>query len=152
MSPNICFYDSEGEFGWLANFSPHSFVLDGKEWPSVEHYFQASKFLEESRAEQVRVCHTTREAKALAKMMHAYKRIDWYAIRVQVMRSGIEAKFHQNPEISTLLLETLPRNLIETAWDDDYWGAGPNGQGRNVMGRLLMDLRAQIYLEQKAGS
>jgi N-glycosidase YbiA len=74
MSPAIYFYNSVGEFGWLVNFSRHSFVLQGKEWPSVEHYFQASKFSEESRAEEVRGCHTPNEAKRVAKRMDAYKR------------------------------------------------------------------------------
>lgn len=150
MSAAICFYDPEGVHGWLANLSPHSFVLHGKEWPSVEHYFQASKFPEESRAERVRSCPTTIEAKALARTMAAYKRTDWHGIRVDVMRRGIDAKFRQNPELSDLLLGTLPRDLIETAHDDDFWGIGPKGKGTNVMGRLLVDLRNQLYLERKA--
>lgn len=152
MNAAISFYNPEGEFGWLANFSHHSFVLHGYLWPSVEHYFQANKFAEESRVERVRGCRTAIQAKAIAKMMRAYKRPDWCAIRVDVMRGGIDAKFRQNPELLDLLLGTLPRDLIETAPGDDYWGIGPDGQGRNIMGILLMDLRKQLCLERKANS
>jgi hypothetical protein len=53
------------------------------------------------------------------------------------MRCGIDAKFHQNSELADLLLETTPRDLIEAAPDDDYWGIGHDGKGRNVMGELL---------------
>lgn len=28
----------------LASYSKHAFDLDGFEWPSVEHYYQAMKF------------------------------------------------------------------------------------------------------------
>ncbi|MGB1192086.1 MAG: DUF1768 domain-containing protein, partial [Pseudomonadales bacterium] len=38
----------------LGTFSKHSFILEGREWPSVEHYFQAMKFSNESYQEKIR--------------------------------------------------------------------------------------------------
>lgn len=39
----------EEPYGVFSNFTQpksHELVLDGKVWPSVEHYFQAAKFFE----------------------------------------------------------------------------------------------------------
>ncbi len=40
----IQFYSKTDAYAWTSNFSPHGFELDGKHWPTVEHYFQAVKF------------------------------------------------------------------------------------------------------------
>ncbi|MES2463665.1 MAG: NADAR family protein, partial [Armatimonadota bacterium] len=42
----IYFYsDREEPYGGFSNFSRHGFTLDGKDWPTSEHYFQAQKFV-----------------------------------------------------------------------------------------------------------
>ena len=40
----INFYRVSDEYGCFSNFSPHPIDLDGKRWPTAEHYFQAQKF------------------------------------------------------------------------------------------------------------
>ena len=41
----INFYSVSEEYGCFSNFSPHRIKLDGKTWPTSEHYFQARKFV-----------------------------------------------------------------------------------------------------------
>ena len=42
----IYFYlQAEKPYGVFSNFSPHGFVLDGRYYPTSEHYFQAQKFV-----------------------------------------------------------------------------------------------------------
>src|SRR5437870_3212881 len=36
----IYFYSTRGDHGCFSNFSRHAFELDGKRWPTSEHYFQ----------------------------------------------------------------------------------------------------------------
>ena len=36
---NICF-TTEGPYASFSNSAPYSVQLDGKEWPTTEHYFQ----------------------------------------------------------------------------------------------------------------
>ena len=54
--------------GW---FSP-GFELDGKHWPTVEHYFQAAKYLgtDEDWAEQIRLAATPAKAKTMGRSRH----------------------------------------------------------------------------------
>ena len=42
--PLISFSRSSGIHGALSNFAVAPFELDGRQWPTVEHYFQAAKF------------------------------------------------------------------------------------------------------------
>ena len=46
MTDDIRFHLKTGEHGYLSNFCPlpRPLNLDGKEWPTSEHYFQAQQF------------------------------------------------------------------------------------------------------------
>lgn len=41
-------------------------------------------------------------------------------------------------EVSALM------EAIAYSWRDSFWGWGPNRDGRNMLGRLWMELRAEI--------
>ena len=45
------------------------------------------------------------------------------------------------------LLATGDRTLIENSWRDDFWGWGPNRDGQNMLGRLWMEVRAELREE-----
>ena len=40
----VCFYRERDEWGEFSNFLIAPIQIDGKLWPSTEHYFQAMKF------------------------------------------------------------------------------------------------------------
>jgi len=40
----IKFYNQHAKpYGVFSNFSPHPILLQGKEWPTTEHYFQVNR-------------------------------------------------------------------------------------------------------------
>jgi len=57
------------------------------------------------------------------------------------MRRGVLAKFKQNPHLKTQLIQTGECLLVE-ATPDEFWGIGRNGDGRNKLGAILMEVRA----------
>ena len=85
-------------------------------------------------------------AKMKSKPYRGQSRQDWDAVRIPVMRWCLKVKLIQNwTNFGDLLLETEGRPIVEDSNKDDFWGAirDENGvfQGRNVLGRLLMELR-----------
>ena len=71
------------------------------------------------------------------------------------MRAALKAKFVQHPDLKTKLLETGSRPIGEASARDKYWGIGTSADtvkaaepskwpGKNVMGKLLMELRAEL--------
>jgi len=140
----IKFFAPQGSHGWLANFSSHEFNLGGKNWPSVEHYFQAMKFKKRRIRARIAGAATPAKAKSIAAANRDSKRRDWPQIRNLVMYNAIRAKFIQHPDLRRKLLKTRKRIIIEDARDDLYWGCGADGSGKNQMGRLLMRLRNNL--------
>lgn len=57
---------------------------------------------------------------------------------------GCLAKFLQNKSIQQTLLQTGYRKLIQHANNDDYWGDGGNGTGKNRLGTILEIVRTGI--------
>jgi N-glycosidase YbiA len=60
------------------------------------------------------------------------------------MRKAVTAKFEQHPELTRLLLGTGDALLVENTSNDDYWGDGGDGSGRNMLGRILMEVRQRL--------
>lgn len=51
------------------------------------------------------------------------------------------------------LLEKMTgdRELVEDSWRDDFWGWGPNRDGQNMLGKLWMELRAELAASASVG-
>jgi ribA/ribD-fused uncharacterized protein len=60
------------------------------------------------------------------------------------MEEVIYFKFKQHPDVRRLLMDTGTAEIIYSEANDPFWGAGPNGQGSNHLGRVLMQVRDQL--------
>ena len=125
------------------NRFPSLLTLNGKQWPSVEHYFQAMKFptLPEYQ-EQIRAAATASAAIKLGTASDKPVRADWNQVREEIMREAVDAKFEQNPPLKQLLLDTHPRPLIYADPKDSFWGFGQTQMGQNKLGTILMKYRS----------
>jgi ribA/ribD-fused uncharacterized protein len=134
----ITTFDGDPRYEFLSNFHPCTVVLDGVEYRTVEHAYQAAKTLDRAEREHVRCAPTPAEAKERGR--HLTMRPDWPDIKIDVMRALLEQKFSTGP-LRDKLLATKPSPLIEgNTWDDRFWGVC-DGEGENWLGRLLMEIR-----------
>ena len=141
----IYFYDRASErvkpeHIFLNNFYESPFTLDGLEFKTVEHYYQASKF-EGQPFEQIRLTATPDDAKRLAHDFDVNLEI-WDQKKDQVMREALQAKFTQNPRLKELLIATGNCKLVEDSPRDAYWGGVVEGSA-NQLGHMLEELRDQ---------
>lgn len=148
----IRFYRTNDLYGCFSNFSRHSVFLDGKRWPTSEHYFQAQKFLDEAVREKIRLRKTPREAADMGRDRSLPLRPDWETVKDDVMRKVVEAKFTQREEIRAILLDTGDEGLIEQTTNDYYWGCGTNGDGKNMLGRILMEVWEALRTHKQHGN
>ena len=140
----IRFYRSRDPYGEFSNFSRHGFELDGAEWPSVEHYFQAQKFPGTELAERIRTASTALDARKLGRSRSEPLRPGWDAMKDDVMRKAIRRKFEAHARLQHLLLSTGDEEIIENSPIDSYWGCGKDGTGHNMTGKILMEVRATL--------
>jgi len=140
----IYFYSVTDKEGYLSNFSRHSFELEGKYWETVEHYFQAQKFIGTPLEEKIRKSPTPKQAKALGQSRSIALRLDWEEVKNQKMLNAIRKKFQTHQDIRLKLISTGNEELIESSPNDFYWGCGSDGSGKNMTGFLLMQVRTEL--------
>lgn len=134
------------EYRFLSNFWPTVLRLDGIEYVSLEHAYQAAKTTNQKDKLWVAAAEGPGSAKKRGRRITI--RPDWDEVKLAVMESLVREKFSWNrtkhSELSNLLLATGDLELIEAnTWGDTFWGRC-NGVGKNHLGLILMKVREEL--------
>lgn len=142
----------DGRYRFLSNFAPSPLRVRmlglEREFPTVEHAFQASKILV-TDGDRMRWLLNILEARTPAIAKRLGHRIPlhverWDEIAPEVMRRLLLAKFDQNPDLRARLIATGDAVLVEgNTWGDRRWGM-VDGEGENLLGILLMQVREHL--------
>ncbi len=144
IKEEIKFYSEKAKWGAFSNFSLHQIKLNGKTWPTSEHYFQAQKFEDKNYQEKIRKCNSPMKAAELGRSRKVKIKKNWDRIKDNVMYDVVYAKFTQHEELERILISTNDSILIEHTENDHYWGDGGDGSGKNRLGKILMNVRSKI--------
>lgn len=142
----IYFYSTKEEpYGCFSNFSAHGFELDGVYWRTSEHYFQAQKFAESpEHLEALRNMPSPMQVAKAGRSRSRPLRPDWEAVKDDLMRKAVLAKFETHADIREILLSTGDEEIVEKTTGDYYWGCGTDGTGKNMLGKILMEVRETL--------
>ena len=139
------------EWGVFSNFFPLAVPVTAGPWTfrSSESLYQAAKFAPRPDVQQrIAEAPTAREAAAIGRTPGLGIDPGWNTQRVDVMRWVLRMKREANgSEIDAVQAATGDRPIVEVSTRDPWWGARPVAdryQGRNVLGRLWMELRQQL--------
>jgi len=120
------------------------FELEEQEWQTVEHYFQAMRFVDKSDQALVRDSHTPESFAKLSKRLFKKKRKDWDEVKTTVMTRALYMQCQMYPEMADALLETGDDDLVENSQYDYFWGCGRDRRGQNQYGKVLMNIRSKL--------
>ena len=136
----------EREFYPLSNFSSFQVEWRGRLWPTSEHAYQAAHFFDTAPelVEEIFNARSAHEAFKIAKTNADKAPDDWHDIKTKVMEDICRHKLQQNEYVRLKLLQTLDLDLVEDSPKDDFWGWGPDKDGRNELGKIWMKLRAEV--------
>ena len=154
----IGFHNPNEENGYLSNWYPSTFALDGVTFSSMEQYMMYRKavcFGDDKVAAQILATEDVAEIKALGRIVSGYDESLWNGVRQIVIYEGLLAKFSQNPDLRKQLKGTGNAVLAECAVKDRIWGIGlsmhdpdrldrAKWQGQNLLGYALMMVREKL--------
>lgn len=137
-----------GCWEFLSNFYPSLIEINGKQYATVEHYYQAMKGGAHGAAhESIRKSGTPGEAKRKGNLIKL--RPDWENIKEDVMMLALSKKFAAGTGLALELLATEDRFIVEgNTWNDRYWGVC-DGRGMNRLGSQLMEIRKNLKEQLK---
>jgi ribA/ribD-fused uncharacterized protein len=167
----ISFFGKDNMNGWLSNFDTYAQFIDmeGNKFTSTEQYFMSRKAKQWPSANNniifkaILNSKNPKESKTLGRSVENFNEIEWANVRFDIMKAGLRYKFsEQNSKTSEYRAKLLATNnsiLIEASPFDKIWGIGmkiesfnkldKNNQNkilqeRNLLGRALMAIRAEI--------
>lgn len=129
------------KYSFLMNSHPGDVELEGQDYRTLEHAFQAAKTDDHDDRVKIKFATSARKAKQIGRKIQI--RPNWDNERVDVMRDLLKKKF-DDVELRYKLLATKDAQL--QSGGDKFWGL-VHGQGENHLGKLLMELRASIVHE-----
>ena len=136
-----------GEHEFLSNFCSSPITVDGIEFPTVEHAFQAAKTFDLTEKHQVAMQTTPGKAKRLGRKVTL--RPHWNEIRAEVMEALVHQKFFEHPDLAAKLLATGDDELVEgNTWNDTFYGVC-RGKGQNRLGQILMKVRDGLEMRKE---
>lgn len=138
----VFFY--EQDFYVLSNFSAFNLRWKGETFPTSEHAYHWEKFDNGVLADAILAAPSAHAAFKLAQSEKWQRRDDWDDVKVDIMRNILRAKVVQHEYVRRKLLATGDRELVEDSWRDDFWGWGAKRDGQNMLGRLWMEIRAEL--------
>ncbi|CAD6188602.1 unnamed protein product [Caenorhabditis auriculariae] len=133
---NIVCYNGQSHF--LSSLFSSPISIDGHEYTSVEHYYQACKLFTlagQDVAAQTKTAKTPFEVKKLAKRLlqnavQSEKIDEWKRTEAfTVLKHATYQKFAQNQELKDKLLETGNKILVHSYGGDTHFAAGEDQKG-----------------------
>ena len=146
----ISFFKTNEEFGLLSNMKGKQKILVNDIcFSSSEAIYQALKFPDNEEI-QLRIAYEKSPifAKRIASSNKQFIRGDWEIVKNNVMRLSLRIRTLQSQEFYDTLLSKKKKKIVEISRKDIYWGTITKANnllsGKNVLGRLLMELREEI--------
>lgn len=130
----------------LNNWSAHIVEIWGNKFPTVEHAFHYRKFSDTYPEIAAKVLNASSPWAAM-QAARKYKnevRPDWHEVKIGIMTEINRAKFIQNEDALECLLKTGNKKIVENSPWNSFWGCGENGKGKNMMGKILMQIREEL--------
>lgn len=136
-------------FNVFSNFFEEPIEIDGVSWKSGEHYYQAAKFAEDRPHvdpryfDEIRDASTPSEAKLLADTFSRMEASQQTEYRLAVMEKMLRVKFAPGTRMHSRLIQTGNIDLVHESEKDLFWGQTRSGEGQNLLGHLLMQIRRE---------
>ncbi|MEK7567946.1 MAG: NADAR family protein [Patescibacteria group bacterium] len=152
MEKNSRYADNENRVGFyprefyvFCNFSSFAVEWKGVLYMTSEHAYHSEKFEDEEMKKMIRNTRSAHDALQFAKANKDRWRKDWHDVKVGIMEQIVRVKLSQHPYIMKKLKESGNKEIVEDSWRDDFWGWGENHDGQNMMGKIWMKIRKEIY-------
>ncbi|MCL2468122.1 MAG: NADAR family protein [Micrococcales bacterium] len=92
----------------------------------------------------MRAARTPGDAARIGRDRRHRLRKGWESMKDDVMLTAVRAKVAQHADVREALVSTGDALIVEHTANDDYWGDGGDGSGKNRLGKIWMKVRSEM--------
>ena len=154
----VCFHNPDEENGYLSNWYPSKFAVNGVAFSSMEQYMMYKKsvyFGDKDTADKILSTDDVAKIKNLGRLVANYNESRWNGVRQIIVFEGLIEKFSRNEDLKEQLKAMGNSILAECAVNDRIWGIGlsmkdpdrleiDKWKGQNLLGYALMAVRERL--------
>lgn len=154
----VFFHLPEEPNGYLSNWYPSVFTIDGITFSSSEQYIMYRKckiFGDDASAAAILATDDPAKQQAIGQGASGFDGTVWNGMKQVVAYRALLAKFSQNENLKQQLLDTGNAYLVECAHKDIIWACGirlteeerydiSKWRGQNILGFVLMEVREAL--------
>jgi ribA/ribD-fused uncharacterized protein len=145
---------NEKPYGVFSNLYLRAIEFEGETFPSAEHAYQAGKPAKQAVKKWLLSAPNPALVAMAAHGLYTWDVVpNWASTKFDRMKGVLLAKYRQHGDLRDLLLGTCDMRLVESGTTNNpvnrLWGE-VNGKGENMLGKLLMEVRAELRAEAVA--
>lgn len=135
---------------YFSPYSAHAITLNGKIYPTVEHAYQCSRYVNEDIIEEIRSAKSPLLAWEISSRNKHQQIMEFQDLgyKVEIMKSLMKLKVEQHKDVRNALLESNGMVIVKRIFSyppgDGFWDDGHDGQGQNQTGKLWMEIRQEL--------
>jgi ribA/ribD-fused uncharacterized protein len=118
----------------------------GQAFPTIEHGYHYRRFSDDfpEIAEKILRAPSPWAAMQVECRHKTRRRNDWQDVKVGILTELVRAKGAQNEDVRKCLLHTGAKRIVGNLPFDSFWDCGLGGQGQNMLGQILMQIRGEL--------
>ena len=130
----------KGDYEYLAMTYNYPITVDNITYTNAEAAFWAQRIMDKKARNKLS---RLSAMKARAKALQAEPIDDWDETKDDILKKVLEIKF-SDEQLKKKLLSTGTAKIVNNnTYRDDYYGVY-NGKGKNMLGKMLMELRESL--------
>lgn len=129
---------------YLSNFSDHPVEYRGVIYKTAEHAYHCQRYTDPAIIEEIRGAPTAAAAWEASQRYKPGQAANFDGYKLEVMKNILRAKLEQHSDVREALIQSGDMEIVKEEPKDAFWGAGPDGSGRNELGKLWMDIRTEL--------
>lgn len=129
---------------YFSAFSAHPITFCGTTYKTVEHAYQAQRYIDPKIVHDIVDSETPEQAWEISQKYKSQQIADFNDRKLAVMEVLFRAKLAQHSDVHQALIDSGNALIVKHELRDSWWGDGPDGSGRNEMGKLWMRLRSEL--------
>lgn len=143
-------YPLEKFYIYFSPYTAHAIEMNGVMYPTLEHAYQCQRYIDPKIIEEIR---NARSPVSAWEISSRYKHLQIPEFKnaehkLEVMKMLMRLKAEQHKEVRNALLESgnleIVKHIVTYPPGDGFWDDGEDGKGLNHIGRLWMQVRADL--------